>query len=259
MILRPLEPASAASQDLLPAWQVVERIQKQTCESCWMITQPSHAALSGELAANFSMPALPSVDQQLARAIALHDAGWGMADAQAIQQSRTKRPSSPESFIEMPVPRFVAAWQKSIETAQSVSPAGGYIVSRHFYRLAGHRIGSVQDTKADRQKLETFMASESQRQKTLALAASMSHEQLELLTDLLQFCDLLSLYICSGARDNVIFPEWFGVQVRITNKEDSLKLEPAIIKPDTTFAIAALRYPTAKGLSSQEIRVRISS
>ena len=254
MILRPLEPAPASTEEFLPAWPVIERLQKQKYESCWLVTQPSHAALSGELAARFCGQQVPAPDPQLIRAIALHDAGWGMTDAQAIQQSRARNTMQPESFIVMPVPHFLAAWQKSIETAQSVSPAGGYIVSRHFYRLAEHRIHSADDTQQDRRKLETFGSSESQRQKKLSTGISTDH--LELWTDLLQFCDLLSLYICCGTRENVIFPKYFGVEVRVENKSEILKLEPAVIQP-SELSVAALRHPPVKGQSGQEIMVRM--
>jgi len=254
MILRPLEPDPAGTREFLPAWPVIERLQKQKYESCWLVTQPSHAALSGELAARFCGPQLPAPDQPLIRAIALHDAGWGMADAQAIQQSRARKAIEPESFIVMPVPHFLAAWQKSIETAQSVSPAGGYIVSRHFYRLAEHRINSVGDAPQDRRKLEAFINSESQRQKKLS--EGMAADHLELWTDLLQFCDLLSLYICCGARENVVFPEYFGVEVRVENQGELLKLEPAVIQA-SEFAVAALCHPPVKGQSGQEITVSI--
>src|SRR5436305_3808768 len=111
MILRPLEPAPATTEEFLPAWPVVERLQKQKYESCWLVTQPSHAALSGELAAHFCGQQLPAPELQLVRAIALHDAGWRMTDAQAIQQSRARAPLQPESFIAMSVPHFLAAWQ----------------------------------------------------------------------------------------------------------------------------------------------------
>src|SRR5262245_9899118 len=84
MILRPLHPAAPANERLLPAWQVVERLQRQKYESCWMITQPSHAVLAGQLAANLQSPQIPRLDTELLRAIALHDAGWG---------SPTHRPS----------------------------------------------------------------------------------------------------------------------------------------------------------------------
>ena len=48
MILRPLDPIPASSTDFLPAWNVVEQSQRQVADSCWMVTQPSHAALAGE-------------------------------------------------------------------------------------------------------------------------------------------------------------------------------------------------------------------
>src|SRR5437763_7094885 len=124
----------------------------------------------------------------------------------------------------MPVAQFLAAWQRSIETAQTVSPAGGYIVSRHFYRLAEHRASSVEDSARERQKLEAFLATETRRQKTLS--AGQPDGQLDLWTDLLQFCDLLSLYICCGATENVIFPKYFGIEVRLANGDDGLKLAP---------------------------------
>jgi len=254
MILRPLEPAPAATQDFVSAWTAVERLQKQRYESCWLITQPSHAALSGELAARFSSPQVPKPDAQLIRAIALHDAGWGMPDAQAIQQSRSRDRLQAESFISMPVEQFLQAWKKSIETAQAVSPAGGYIVSRHFQRLAEHRVSSTKDSAQDHKKLEAFLAREARRQKTLS--AGQAVEQLELWTDLLQFCDLLSLYICCGARESVIFPEYFGIEVRAVNADDGLKLDPAVIQ-SSEFSVAALRHPAIKGSSGQELRVKI--
>lgn len=254
MILRPLESAPSGTEEFLPAWPVIERLQKQKYESCRLVTQPSHAALAGELAARFCAQQVPAPDPQLIRAIALHDAGWGMTDAQAIQQSRSRAPIQPESFIVMSVPHFLAAWQKSIETAQSVSPAGGYIVSRHFYRLAEHRVHSTDDSQQDRRKLESFISNESQRQKKLSAGISVDH--LELWTDLLQFCDLLSLYICCGSRENVIFPEYFGVEVRVENKGEFFKLAPAVIQP-SEFSVAALRHPPVKGQSGQEITVSI--
>jgi hypothetical protein len=215
MILRPLQSAAPPSGNYVPAWDAVVRLQRQSYESCWMITQPSHAALAGELAANLDGPGFPPRDQNLLRAIALHDAGWGMPDAQAIMHSRSLPRRPPQSFLATSISEFLEAWTKSIETGESVSPAGGYVVSRHFWRLAGPRT-HTEERKSDRQKLESFLKHEEQRQKRLVARQSLAVQQLEDLTDLLQFCDLLSLYFCSGTRENVIFPEYFGVQLRAT-------------------------------------------
>lgn len=257
MILRPLEPAPASKQEFLPAWQVVLDLQLRKYESCWLITQPSHAALAGELAASVSVLQLPTLDKALIQAIALHDAGWGMPDAQAIQQSRSKQKFEPQSFIQMPAPTFLTAWQKSIETAQSVSSAGGYIVSRHFHRLAEHRVASAEDSPQDHKKLEAFLKSERQRQEKLAASQSLDQKQLELLTDLLQFCDLLSLYMCSGARQNVVLPRYFDLEVSVRNEGDHLKLAPAVIRQGSEYSVAALRHPALKGETSRQIDLRI--
>src|SRR5215472_3683640 len=132
MILRPLEPAPARNNKFVPAWPVVERLQRQPYEQCWMITQPSHAALAGQLADRLNSPNFPKLEADLIRAIAMHDAGWGMPDAQAVARSRSSRHESPQSFLDSSVPEFLAAWTQSIDIVQPICHAGGYIVSRHF-------------------------------------------------------------------------------------------------------------------------------
>ena len=258
MILRPLEPAASSTQKIVSAWEAVEHTQRESCAECWLVTQPSHAALAAELAREISSPVFPDLDPEFLKAIALHDAGWGIPDAQAIMKSRSVQQQRPESFIAMPLAIFLAAWEKSIETCQPVSPAGGYAVSRHFYRLAESRLHAVQEEKkADRQKLEAFTRNEERRQKKLAARQQRSLEELEKLTDVLQFCDLLSLYLCSGAAENVVFPEYFGVRLRITNAAGTYTLDQKIVRSGAEFAVAALRYPVAKEESSREIKIRI--
>jgi hypothetical protein len=253
MILRPLESAAPSTNEFVPAWDVVQRTQTHKYKQCWLITQPSHAVLAGELAAKVSSPQLPSLDANLLRAIAMHDAGWGVPDARAIARSRSTPQHRPESFIQIPVAQFLEAWEESIATAQAVSPAGGYIVSRHFCRIAEPRAKSGNDVR----QVQQFLDRESQRQKKLLPKQTHGTKELELLTDLLQFCDLLSLYICCGAREKVVFPEYFGVTVRLTQEETGCKLDPQLIAPGAQFSVAALRHPATKEISSQEITMKI--
>ena len=262
MILRPLErdPPDLPNNDaFVPAWPVVERLQKQHYESCWMITQPSHAALAGQLGAKLSSPArnpeLPQLSPDLIRAIAMHDAGWGLPDAQAVAQSRSSHPSSPRSFLQTSAAEFVDAWTQSINIVQSISQAGGYIVSRHFWRLAEHRMATPGDSEADRGRIGHFLEKETLRQRKLAAKQARSEAELEALTDLLQFCDLFSLYICCGARERVEFPEYFGTKMQLTVVEGAYRLEPPRIAPGTRFAVAALRHPATKEVSGREIEV----
>jgi hypothetical protein len=254
MVLRPVDPVPATGKEFLSAWPVIQSIQKQKFESCWLITQPSHDALAGELAAALSGAPIPKPDAKLIQAIALHDAGWGMADAQIIQMSRADRRYRPGSFLETTIPEFLSAWSKSIAAGQTVSPAGGYIVSRHFYRLGQNMLAS--SGKEDRDKLESFLGDEERRQKKLVILQPLGRQDLELFTDLLQFCDLLSLYICCGARENVIFPDYFGTKMRIANQPEGLVLDPPWIPP-SKFSFAALLHPLTKEVQGQEIEVRI--
>ena len=255
MILRSLEPSPPASAEFLPAWNIVERAQRQPHDTCWMITQPSHAALAGEFAAKMTGPQIPKLDDSLIRAIALHDAGWGIPDAQAIMQSRSVSQGCPKSFIDCTVGEILAAWEKSIEIAESSGPAGGYIVSRHFARIAEH--GSGHPAEADRHKVARFVEHEAARQKQLAAQQNLGAAELEQLTDVLQFCDLLSLYVCSGARDNAEFPQYFGLKARLTVEAGGYKLEPSLIESGSEFKVAALRHPAVKSESGREIGIKI--
>jgi Protein of unknown function (DUF3891) len=251
MILRPQEPASTGNTEVLPAWSVIERVQRASYDACWMITQPSHAALAGDFAARMAGPQPPKVDASVVRAIALHDAGWGVPDAQAIMRSRSVSQGCPKSFVACSVREFMEAWEKSIEVAASAGPAGGYIVSRHFTRIAEQSAAKLPED--ERAVAARFLKSELGRQKQLAGKQERSQEELELLTDVLQFCDLLSLYICCGARERVVFPEYFGVKARLTVEAEDYRLDPPLIELGTEFKVAALRHPVAKSESGKEI------
>jgi len=255
MILRPLDSFPATSTEFLPAWIVVEQSQRQKYNDCWMITQPSHAALAGEFAARMTGLNLPNMDAPVIRAIALHDAGWGLPDAQAIMQSRSVSQGCPKSFIACGVGEFVNAWEKSIDIAASASAAGGYIVSRHFERIA--RMNASRVLESDRQTVEGFLQNEAARQAQLAARQEHTPKELEALTDVLQFCDLLSLYVCCGALQNVEFPECFGIRARLTVEADSYSLDPILIEPGTEFVVAALRHPATKEVSGREIEIKI--
>ena len=258
MILRPLDSPSSATAESAPAWSVVEPLQRRSYESCWMITQPSHAALAGEIASKLRAEQVPQLEPEIVRAIALHDAGWGMPDAQVIMRSRAVQQSPPKSFLQVSVSEFLTAWTQSIEVALSTSPAGGYIVSRHFWRLAEHRLKSTEDSQQDRSRLEEFVQFEGERQKKLAGKQSRSADKLEALADVLQFCDLLSLYLCCGARQDVAFPEYFGMKLKLRIEPETYALEPALIESGTKFSVAALRHPAAKEKSGNELKFRFS-
>ena len=168
-------------------------------------------------------------------------------------QSRAMAQSAPKSFIACNAGEFINAWEKSIDIAESSGPAGGYIVSRHFARIA--EFGLEKYPAAERDKAKRFLEHEASREKQLAAKQNYSPTELEQLTDVLQFCDLLSLYVCSGARENAEFPEYFGMKARLTVAAENYKLEPRLIEPGSEFAVAALRHPAMRGESGREINI----
>jgi hypothetical protein len=235
----------------------VEQVQRAQYESCWIITQPSHAALAGEIAAGLTLPGVPGLEADVVRAIALHDAGWGMPDAQAVMRSRARQEDVPRSFIQCTLGELLTSWTQSIDIAETTSPAGGYVVSRHFWRLAEHRLNGGQDTSSGRSQLKDFLDDETERQQELAARQKRIKKELEALTDVLQFCDLLSLFICCGAQNAVEFPECCGTKVRLQVEGNYYRSDPALLTGPSQFSLAALRHPATKQVSGQEIVITL--
>jgi hypothetical protein len=262
MILRPLNPTAPATvspeKQFTSAWNVVEQVQRADYETCWMITQPSHAALSGEIAARLALPGMPKLEAELVRAISLHDAGWGMPDAQAVMRSRASQEDVPRSFIQCTLGELITSWTQSVDIAQTTSPAGGYMVSRHFWRLAEHRLAAGRDSSGARSQLKDFLDDETERQQELAALQKRTEKELEALTDVLQFCDLLSLYICCGAQNAVEFPDCCGTKVRLHVEGNNYRSDPALVTESTQFSLAALRHPATRQVSGQEIVIVLS-
>ena len=263
MILRPLDPAEATNRVASPenqfasAWKIVEQVQRANYETCWMITQPSHAALAGDIAAELVLPGIPRLEADVVRAISLHDAGWGMPDAQAVMRSRARQEDVPRSFIQCTVGELVTSWTQSIDIAETTSPTGGYMVSRHFWRLAEHRLHGGQDAASARAQLKDLLDDETERQQELAARQKRTGKELEALTDVLQLCDLLSLFICCGAQNAVEFPECCGTKVRLQVEGNNYRLDPALLTGSSQFSLAALRHPATKQVSGQEIVITL--
>ncbi len=241
MILRPahLEAPQPAAR-AVPAWNAILRTQQQPGEDCWLITQPEHAALAGDLAANL---ALPEITEEVVRAIALHDEGWGECDRRALAAAGQPDASPPRSFFAMPVAEFVAAWSASIERAEAVAPIGGLMVSEHFCWLADEHLAAGKDTPEDAARLRQFLEAEHKRRVGLRERERRSPAEVERLLEALQFCDLVSLYLCSGSAENVEFPQRLaGARpVRLRRDREACLFEPTPFRGSFDLAMAARR------------------
>lgn len=255
MVLHPLATGAALPlSDFQPAWRVIERTQKVLADSYWLVTQPDHAILAGALASGIVSPEIPIIDAATARAIAVHDAGWAVFDAEA---SVTATPAlnargKPLSFLEIEPPQFLRAWTASIERAMGVCPAGGYIVSRHFCALGEARLAAGVDLPENSARLRSFANQEAERRERLMAEAARSQEELDSLLLVLQFCDLLSLYLCCGAGEAVEFPQEFSCgKVRMRCAKDVWVLQPSPFRcgsshQEVSLQVKARGYPSAE-------------
>jgi hypothetical protein len=244
MILYPLNSPDRTGEGLIPAWDAIERTQKQAATEWWLIAQPDHAALAGDLASRISSPEFPQLDSHLLQAIALHDEGWAQFDGRAPKLDGQGRPTS---FLQTSPPDFVNAWRGSIERAVQVAATGGIVVSEHFCRIARVGLQSFRDAPSGLQVIRDFLKSETERQRQLSRGLRHSAAEISGLIDVLQFCDLLSLYFCCGSQDSVDFPQKFhGCTIRLRREAELCRMEPPLFESGVSLAIRARRYPAAR-------------
>jgi hypothetical protein len=234
-------------------------------EECWLITQPAHAALSGEIAAKLKPDVFGTMDEITVRAIALHDAGWGPIDANAIQSSRaigSKKSSKNGSvrllpFMSVSANEAVNAWTGSVDVVEKITPLGGYLVSEHFRSIAAMQAGSNQQKSPA--AMAKFISQEQARQRKLRPKISIADQQIQRLVEGLRFCDLLSLYLCSGAHESIEFPQQIGGKniVLTRTAENECTLAPFPFSADEIFYISALRHPKKKDQSSGSFFLKV--
>jgi hypothetical protein len=235
-------PAIASSHELVPAWDAVFGAQQRRASGYWLIAQPDHAALAGDLAEQFARAPYPRLDADMVRAIRLHDAGWapldgggecgvGTAGGLPMPEPRRLPDGRPKSFLDFAPQDFLPAWSGSIAQAEQASgDLGGLLVSEHFARLARTRLDAGRDSQEDTRRLREFLEAQ-EREQYLWMSrvrGRFTRERMNLLADALQFCDLLSLYLCCGAEQDVGFPQVFEVKRPALHRRGALcELDPS--------------------------------
>lgn len=284
MILRAVLDTAPSSQTAVvssprPMWDVLFEHQSELngAQQCWLITQPAHSALSGEIAAKLLPEVFGEFDEGTVRAIALHDAGWSAFDAELIGKSRshpiaqeqktgdrggarTSRRAIPQvavSFLGTPPKEAVTAWTGSVETALKASPLGGLLVSEHFRSIAQFQV-KENPTKA--REMASFVKQEEARQMRLRSKVSLNQAVIERFVDGLRFCDLLSLYLCMGITEPVELPQQFQHHsfTLVVAREGVYRLQPFPFPAEQTYSFAALRHPRTKEVSSATFLCKIT-
>src|SRR5205823_6182784 len=222
----------------VPAWEAVARTQKQPSRAWWLIAQPDHADLAGDLAGRIEWESFPALDADVLEAIRLDDEGW--AELDLTPSTRLDRPLS---FLDIGPADFLKAWRGSIARAEESSAVGGLLVSSHFRRLGEFRLQSVIDSAQDEMLVKEFLLQENERESRLMASQRRSYEEVRGLVDALQFCDLLSLYLCCGSREEVEFPQVFqGQTIRAHYDGGLYRTVPSIFVSSASLGVTARRY-----------------
>ncbi len=187
MILRPLsDPEIPIASDAQNAWQVFFRSQKQIKWPCALIFQSDHARLAGDLSAALLDGVFGPLRPEVMDAAGRHDSGWDTSDSGRLDD--------PRPFPFLSIEETLPAWRESIAQARTAGPLVELLVSRHFTALG----------TTDPQK-HGFVEAECTRREPIERMVSYGAEELDSWTDAIGFCDLISLYLCSGAREPARF------------------------------------------------------
>jgi len=254
MILRPLLPETSqpasSSPEPEPAWAIVSRMQSVEAEQYLLVSQPDHARLSGDIAAKMRATFLPKSDESTAKAIGAHDAGWAQFSFERDLKGEPPRTNTgrPQHFMQVPLAEAISAWTGSIKAAGEVSPLGEYMVSAHFSRIAHMRMQIELDSAEDAAHLKGFIRGEEEYQAKLQPKIGLPNDALNEYVDLLQFCDVLSLYLCCGAKDAAEFPQEFEGQRIVVRYDDGVySTTPSIFGETQRFHVPVRVYPSKSG------------
>jgi len=256
MILWPMAEAALSTAAAVSAWDAVSNAQRTPASRYRLVRQPDHARLSGELSQHFSFNGMPPITDEIARGISLHDEGWSDFDSGRAKLEATPAlyrndlaigaDGKPLSFEDIKPGDFLRAWRGSIESAETIAPVAALIVSGHFYRLGRFGVASVRYSPGDTAMVREFLKEEEARRERLSKLAKYSAGEIDFWTDLLQFCDLLSLYLCCGSQAYVEFPQ------RLTRSKETIAFQvqdgtyvstPSLFARATKFSLPARDFP----------------
>jgi hypothetical protein len=174
-------------------------------DGLWLISQPMHAWVAGQLARAWGNDRFGEVTPRAAVCLGAeqHDLGWADWEQQPTVNPQTGRPYR---FFELPTGEHVAIWRPASRQALTQGRYAALLVSLHVSGLYARHDYS-KDTPAEGQAARTFLAAEQSFQSTLltslsadpATAATATPAVVERNRRLVAVWDRLSLALCGGA------------------------------------------------------------
>lgn len=271
MVIRPHIPDQKfQAHSPISAWDAVARTQKAAAASYLLIRQPDHARLAGEVARHIRLRPDVPIDEAIVEAISLHDEGWAPFDdgREPLQATpfhlangyAVNAGGKPLSFLEIKAGDARRAWCSSIEVAENRSPIAGLLVSHHFSRIARFGLSVGYYGEGDLELIRAFQIGEEARQQRLLRIQKRTVQEVEHWTDVLQFCDLLSLYLCCGSNAWVQFPQpLFGPDrpISVQPENGAYVLSPAVFKAEADFTARSQPFPPRAGAPADQLRWRL--
>ena len=259
MIFRGQLPPRESRGDVTPAFDAISDIQQKAQVTDWFVTQPDHARLSGELAAALDPKLIHNVSEAVVRAIGMHDIGWMPFDGDAgSPQPPTAHDSGVAvSFVNSDPETFLPAWTGSIQAAQSTGALGGLLVSAHFARLTTPYLEGGKGTPEKRAQVQQFLHRERARVDRLLPQAGLRSGEIENLIQVLQFCDLASLYWCANPEEPVEFPQVLnGRRVQFFCEGGAFRIVPKLLTHALALEIPCVRFVNGRP-EGETVRVRV--
>ena len=193
MIVRYRQLAEDEGGQAQPAFQVFLATQQGSGSPLAIFRQTMHAQLAGDLARRLLPEHFGPLTQEVLEATAQHDWGWDESDNRQLARLQE---DDPRPFPQVGPDEELPSWQRSLQFADGRPLLTRVLIRRHFCALAhtpkpGHA---------------EFLQREKPQGERLERELGVDPAQLKRWTDALGFCDLVSLYLCSGAKAPAEFP-----------------------------------------------------
>jgi hypothetical protein len=239
MILRSLsQPKEKAvdGSDAPKASEVFIETQKQVQVPYAIIFQAEHSQLAGQLAAALSEDVFGRLSSEVMQATGQHDFGWEASDQGQIEALSQR---SPRPFPDLSAEETLPSWRSSVAHAGSVGPLVDVLVSRHFSLLGSGDPGR-----------EEFVRCETERREAIERILPYAPADLDRWTGAVGFCDLLSLYLCSGSQQPVAFPFAHPASPAATQApkttlswhNGSPRFSSAVLRPGSQVSLTVRQY-----------------
>lgn len=232
MLVRTLAPELCT--EIQPAYKAFLRAQDVQKPPYGVLHQSEHSRLAGGLAGALLPDVFGPLNAHVLAAIADHDYGWNDSDDR--QMSKLKE-NIPYPFTKVSPEETLPCWVGSIAHGRQLGGLAGVLISRHCCLLG---TGSPKHAQ--------FVEEETKQREQIEATLPYTPRELDGWTAALGFCDLLSLYLCSGSRTPVKLP-LSHPEGNVGSRSVSLRwidgqpyLSQPIFQPNTSLYARATKY-----------------